>query len=135
VDFEQVGIGERLVYLQSAGIFSQQHIPAEVEKLVLEAGKTVGIQPLQGSSAWGINESGLARENGFTSVCVLALPQASNLLPEWHRLTDTANRLQESALTRAHEFGWALLQVYNPANRSFSRSLEPTGGEERINKS
>ena len=63
------------------------------------------------SAAFGaFTENGLLLERGFRSLCLLVLRKNSSLLPEWHRLTDTAERLQPGALGLAHEFAWALLR-------------------------
>jgi hypothetical protein len=110
LDFELVGIGERLVYLQSEGVVRRQRISNRVEALVLDVGGRFGIEPNQGAGMGAFTEMGTVWERGFNGVCLLALRENSNLFPEWHRLTDTADRLQAETLGRVHELAWALLQ-------------------------
>lgn len=111
LDFELVGIGERLGYLQSEGILHTQHIPASVEGLAQEVGQNFGgLQPLKAAAFGAFTENGLLLGRGFRSLCLLVLRKDSGLLPEWHRLTDTAEQLQPAALDLAHRFAWKLLQ-------------------------
>jgi hypothetical protein len=111
LDFELVGIGEKLGYLQSEGLLRKQRIPASVESLAQEIGQAFGgMQPLPFSAFGAFTENGLLLERGFRSLCLLVLRKDSSLLPEWHRLTDTAERLQPAALGLAHEYAWALLR-------------------------
>jgi len=117
LDFELVGIGERLGYLQNEGMLRKQSIPADVEKLSLEIGQAFGgLQPLKAASFGAFTENGLLLERGFRSLCLLAFRKDSLLLPEWHRLTDTASRLQVSALGLAHAFAWRLIQKLEGEN-------------------
>ena len=109
IDMELPGIGERLVYLPVEGVVRQRHIPAEVERLIKEAGQDFGLQAAPGSAAGYFTEAGAAWEHGFKAACLVTLPQGSNLLPEWHRLTDRAERLQPEALGRMGELAWAVL--------------------------
>jgi hypothetical protein len=110
IDFELVGIGERLVYLQSEGVVRRQRISNKVEALISDVGGRFGIEPIQGAGMGAFTEMGTVWERGFEGVCLLALRENSNLFPEWHRLTDTADRLQAETLGRVHELSWALLQ-------------------------
>ncbi len=111
LDFELVGIGERLGYLQSEGLLRKQRIPASVESLAQEIGQAFGgLQPLNAATFGAFTENGLLIGRGFRSLCLLVLRKDSSLLPEWHRLTDTAERLQPSALGLVHEYAWALLR-------------------------
>jgi hypothetical protein len=111
LDFELVGIGERLGYLQSEGILRRCSIPAEIEKLSQEIGQAFGgLQPLKAAAFGAFTENGLLLEKGFRSLCLMVFRKDSHLLPEWHRLTDRADRLQASALGLAHDFAWKLIQ-------------------------
>jgi hypothetical protein len=111
LDFELVGIGEKLGYLQSEGLLRKQHITTSVESLAQEVGQAFGgLQPLPFSTFGAFTENGLLLERGFHSLCLLVLRKDSSLLPEWHRLTDTAGRLQPGALRLSHEYAWALLK-------------------------
>jgi hypothetical protein len=111
LDFELVGIGERLGYLQSEGLLRKQHIPASVESQAQEIGQAFGgMQPLSFSAFGAFTENGLLLDRGFRSLCLLVLRKDSSLLPEWHRLTDTADGLQPAALGLAHDFAWELIR-------------------------
>lgn len=111
LDFELVGIGEKLGYLKSEGILHKQSIPADVEQLALVIGQAFGgLQPLKAAAFGAFTENGLLLERGFRSMCLLVFRRDALLLPEWHRLTDTADHLQAGALDLAHGFAWRLLQ-------------------------
>ncbi len=135
LDFERVGIGDRLVYTQNKGVRRIKPLSAELEKLIRETGQLTGTQPVQVCWAEALGQGQLLSVGGLACVGIRSLRQGSDVAPEGGRLTDTANRLQESALERAQDFAWAVLQAYNPANKSFSRRPERAGGDERINKS
>jgi hypothetical protein len=111
IDFELVGIGERLAYLQSEGMLRKQSIPPPVERLALRVGQDFGgLFPIKAAAFGAFTENGVLLEKGFCSLCLMVLRQDSTLLPEWHRLTDRPDRLQVEALDLAHRFAWALLQ-------------------------
>jgi Zn-dependent M28 family amino/carboxypeptidase len=110
VDFELVGIGERLVYLQSEGMARKRRIPKELEDLLSRVGAGSGIQPVNAGRFGAFTETGVLWERGFQGVTLLALRQGTPYLPEWHRLSDTADRLQPETLARVHDLAWALLQ-------------------------
>jgi len=109
IDLELAGIGERLVYLPVEGVMRRKRIPAEVEQLVCQVGERFGLQAASGSTTGYFTEAGAAWEHGFKAVCLVTLPQGSNLLPEWHRLTDRPERLQPEALGRIGEMVWGML--------------------------
>lgn len=109
VDLELPGIGERLVYLPAEGVVRRRRIPAEVERLVRQMGEGFSLQAASGSAAGYFTEAGAAWEHGFKAVCLVTMPEGSNLLPEWHRLTDRAERLQPAALERMGELVWEML--------------------------
>jgi hypothetical protein len=111
IDLELPGIGERAVYLPVEGMVRRRRIPAEVERLVRQAGDAFGLQAAPGSAAGYFTEAGAAWEHGFKAVCLVALPQGSNLMPEWHRMTDRPERLQSEALERMGELVWAVLGI------------------------
>ena len=108
IDLELPGIGDRLVYLPAEGVVRRRRIPAEVEQLVKQAGEPFGVEAAAGSAAGYFTEAGAAREHGFKAVCLLTLPKGSSFLPEWHRLTDTPERLQPEALRRMGELVWGI---------------------------
>jgi hypothetical protein len=110
LDFEQVGIGERLVYLHDEGSVRHRSIPPDVEALVQEVGQPFGLRPASTFISGAFTEAGTLWEHGFKAVCLLAQRQGSPLMPEWHRLTDTPNRLQTETLGRVHDLAWQILQ-------------------------
>lgn len=110
IDLELVGIGERLVYLQSEGLVRPRRIDPDVETLVQQVGALYPIQPISGANFGVFTEMGVVWERGLKGVCLLVLREDSSLLPEWHRTSDTAERLEPAAFERAHRFVWALLQ-------------------------
>jgi len=88
----------------------KQRVPAEVEKFSLEIGQDLGgLKPLKAATFGAFTENGVLLERGFRSLCLMVFRKDSLLLPEWHRLTDTAGRLQAGALSLAHEFAWRLI--------------------------
>ena len=109
IDLELPGIGERLAYLPVEGVVRRKHIPQEVERLVCQVGERFGLEAAPGSAAGYFTEAGAAWEHGYQAVCLVSLPRGSNLLPEWHRLTDRPERLQPEALARMGELAWGLL--------------------------
>jgi hypothetical protein len=113
IDFELVGIGERLVYLRSEGMVRRRKIPPEVEKLVCEASEELQIKPFDAANIGVFTEIGAVWEYGLDGVCVLMQRMDSPLMPEWHRLTDTADNLQAESLTFAHQFAWDLMQKFD----------------------
>lgn len=110
LDFELVGIGERLAYLQTEGVLRPKRIDPALERLVQASGAEFKIHPLNARLFGAFTEAGAAWEHGFRAACLLALRRDSDLLPEWHRLTDRADRLQAGALAMAHGFAWNFLQ-------------------------
>lgn len=109
IDLELVGIGERLAYLQSEGVVRKRRIDAQTEQLVQQAAGAMGIQALNGAGVGVFTETGAVWERGLRGVTLLCLRKDSQLLPEWHRLSDTAERLEPAALEQTHQLVWALL--------------------------
>jgi Peptidase family M28 len=113
VDFELVGIGDCLSYVSKEGNLRRRSIPPEVEALVQEVGKPFGLHSASTPPIGAFTEGGTLWELGFKAVCVSAHHQGSPFLPEWHRLTDTPDRLQVNTLERVHSFTWDLLQRFD----------------------
>jgi putative aminopeptidase FrvX len=109
IDLELPGIGERLAYLTAEGVVRRKHIPHDMEQLVRQVGERFGLEAAPGSAAGYFTEAGAVWEHGYQAVCLVSLPRQSNLLPEWHRLTDRPERLQPEALARMGELVWGLL--------------------------
>lgn len=110
VDFELVGIGERLVYLQSEGVTRRRRIPPDVEALLQRVGSQYDLQAVPAGGFGAFTETGVVWERGYQGATLLALREGFALLPEWHRMSDTPDRLQLETLGRVHELAWALLQ-------------------------
>lgn len=110
LDFELVGIGDRLVYLQREGLMRPRRIHPEVEKLLQEVGGKFPIRPFRAGMVGAFTEMGVVWEKGYRGVCLLVQQGEKGWMPEWHRLTDRAERLEAGALEQAHHFAWALLQ-------------------------
>jgi Peptidase family M28 len=110
LDFEQVGIGDQLIYLHDEGGVRRRNIPPDVERLVQEVGQTFGIRRTSTLASGAFTEGGTLWEHGYKAVCLLAKRQGSPLMPEWHRLTDIPSRLQVESLGRIHDLAWQILQ-------------------------
>jgi hypothetical protein len=110
IDFEMVGIGDSLRYISEEGNLHRHRIPNEVESLLKEVGDTFGIKSAITPPVGAFSEGGTLWEYGFKAACISAYNHNSPILPEWHRLTDTSDRLQLESLERIHLLAWALLQ-------------------------
>jgi hypothetical protein len=110
IDFEMVGIGDGIRYIHDEGNLHRHHIPKEVELLIQEIGEPFGIKPSSTPPVGAFTEGGTLWEHGFKAACLSAHYHNSPILPEWHRLTDTPDRLQVESLERIHTLAWALLQ-------------------------
>jgi hypothetical protein len=112
LDFELAGIGDRLAYLRREGVLRIRRVPKAMEVRLLDTASSTGY-PLQGVDAGGtgvFTEAGALWEQGYTAACLVSLRQDSDLLPEWHRMSDTADKLEPAALERVHAFTWNWLQ-------------------------
>jgi hypothetical protein len=117
VDFELIGIGERLAYLRSEGVVRKKYISPEVERLMQDLRGEIPLYPIEGIGSGVFTEMGTVWERGLKGVCLMALPETSRLLPEWHRLTDIPDRLELEALERVHTITWDLLQRLDRTGR------------------
>ena len=113
VDFEMVGIGDRISYVREEGNISRLTIPQEVETLVKQVGQPYDLHPVQTPLVGASTECSILLKHGFKAVCFIAHIQGSKVMPEWHRLTDTADKLQLPALERVHALAWDLLQRFD----------------------
>jgi hypothetical protein len=113
VDFEMVGIGDQISYIREEGNLNRLTIPPEVESLVREVGQPFGLQPASTPLVGASTECSILLKHGFKAVCFIAHHQGSSILPEWHRLTDTPDRLQVTSLERVQAISWALLQRFD----------------------
>lgn len=113
VDFELVGIGDSLSYVHEEGNLHRRIIPPAIEALVNEVGKPYGVHPAITPLIGASTEGGTLWELGFKAVCFSAHHQGSPILPEWHRLTDTPDRLQINTLERVQSLAWDLLHRFD----------------------
>ena len=113
VDFELVGIGDRISYVHEEGNLHRRVIPTKVETLINEVGKPYGLHPATIPLIGASTEGGMLWELGYKAVCFSAHHQGSPILPEWHRLTDTPDHLQMNTLERVHSLAWDLLQRFD----------------------
>ncbi len=110
LDFEMVGIGDRLGYVRQEGNISRLTIPPDVESFLLEVGKPYELKPLEGPLVGASTECSILLKSGYKAVCLIAYRSSSTLMPEWHRLTDTPDRLEIPALERVHALAWDFIQ-------------------------
>lgn len=110
IDFEMVGIGDGLCYIREEGNLRRRRISNEVEIILKEVGEPFGLHPVSTPPVGVFTEGGTLWEHGFRAACLSAYRKGSPILPEWHRLTDTPDRLQVATLERVHALAWALLQ-------------------------
>lgn len=110
IDLELVGIGEQVGYISQEGVLRKPRISAALAQQVRDAVPSdINIQPVD----WGwhgvFTEAGALWLKGCRAVCITCQRRGSDLLPEWHRLSDTPDRLEASALGRAHAAAWAVM--------------------------
>lgn len=113
VDFEMVGIGDRISYVREEGNISRLIIPQEVETLIMQVGKPYELQPVQTPLVGASTECSILLKHGFKAVCFIAHQQGSSVMPEWHRLSDIPAHLQVASLERVHALAWDLLQRFD----------------------
>lgn len=111
INFEMVGIGDGVSYIREEGNLTRYTIPQELETLLKEVGQNYGIRLALSPSIGGSTECNILLKFGFKAACLIAYRHDSSTTPsEWHRLTDTPDRLQEGAMQRIHTLAWDLLQ-------------------------
>jgi hypothetical protein len=113
IDLEMVGIGDGIRYIQDEGNLKRNHIAKDVEAIVQEVGEPFGINPASTPPVGAFTEGGTLWEHGYKAVCLSAQFKNTPILPEWHRLTDTPDRLQVEALERIHSLVLALLRRFD----------------------
>jgi hypothetical protein len=113
IDLEMVGIGDGIRYIQDEGNLKRNHIAKDVEVIVQEVGEPFGINPASTPPVGAFTEGGTLWEHGYKAVCLSAQFKNTPILPEWHRLTDTPDRLQVEALERIHSLVLALLRRFD----------------------
>jgi len=113
LDFEMVGIGDEVSYIRQEGNIHRLTIPQETEAFIKEAGGKYGLKVADGPLVGAATECSILWKYGFKAVCLVANRKGSTLLPEWHRLTDTADRLEVASLERVHGLEWNILQRFD----------------------
>ena len=113
LDLEMVGVGDTVTYLRQEGNMRPLTIPSDVEAFIKEVGREYGLGLSQAPLVGAATECSILWRHGLKAVCILAHYKGSTLLPEWHRLTDTADRLQLSSLERVHRLVWDVLQRFD----------------------
>ncbi len=112
INFELVGMGDQLIYLQQEGILRRRKIDPQTEELI----NTVESPEIQGEN-WGrfaaYTEMGILWEHGYRGACLMVQDKKSRAFPHWHRITDTPDRLSLQAFQVTHAFAWELLQKYD----------------------
>lgn len=114
LDMELVGIGDRLAYLGSEGVLRRRKISPATEKLLQAAGAASGVKLEKlGGTGGAFTEMGVVWERGEQGACLTMLTPSGRPLPEWHRLSDRPERLEEKAFQQTLKFGWNVLQQYD----------------------
>jgi hypothetical protein len=109
VNFELVGVGDRLVYLEREGVIRWRKMPPATAQL-LHSLEGHEIQPASLGVSSTFTETGLLWGRGYQAACLM-MQRSNNPLPaHWHRMTDTPDNLADTALQKTHDFAWALLQ-------------------------
>ncbi len=113
LDFEMVGIGDAISYLRQEGNIRPLTIPQDTETFIKEAGEPFGLKIAEGPLVGAATECSILWKYGFKAVCLLAHRTGSTIMPEWHRLTDTPDRLELSSLERVNRLAWNILQRFD----------------------
>lgn len=109
LNFEMVGVGDRLVYLDREGVIGRRKIPGDTARL-LENIEEPAVQPARLGVSSTYTETGLLWGRGYRSACLM-VQRSDNPLPAyWHRMTDTPDNLSLEALQLTQDYAWRLLQ-------------------------
>lgn len=110
INFEMVGIGDRLGYIRQEGSFARVTIPPEIESMLTEVGEQHDLHPVQLPAVGAWTDCGLLLARNFKAVCLMAARSNTRIMPEWHRLTDTPDKLQPASMERIQALAWDLLK-------------------------
>jgi hypothetical protein len=110
IDFEMVGIGDCLGYIRQEGSFTRVRIPPEIETEFKALGEPSGLQPLKTPLFGASTECGLLLKHGYKAACLMSFPTEAKVMPEWHRITDTPDKIQPASLERVQSLAWELIQ-------------------------
>lgn len=126
LNFELVGIGTRLAYLQSEGIVRKRRISSDTRRILAGVEERFPLLPVSGAVLGVFTDMGVVWEKGYHGACLLMLREDSHHLPEWHRMSDTSERLELGAMQKMHACAWELLQdldVGEPDRKSHSSKI------------
>ena len=113
LDFEMVGIGDRISFLRQEGNMRPLTIPPDVDSFIKDVGQKYGLQFSHAPLVGAATECSILWRRGYKAVCLLAHYQGTTIMPEWHRLTDTSDHLQVSSLELVHGLAWDILQSFD----------------------
>ena len=113
LDFEMVGIGDEVSYIRQEGNIKRLTIPEETEAFIKKVGEQDGLKIAEGPLVGAATECSILWKYGYRAVCLVAHRKGSNVLPEWHRLTDTPDHLEVGSLERVHKLAWEVLQRFD----------------------
>ncbi len=105
LDLEMSGIGDEIAYISAEGVVRPRKITPDLAAQLEKR----GARSLSLAGFGVFTEMGAVWERGLRGACLLSMPSGKNLLPEWHRLSDTPDKLQPAALERMHAFVWGVL--------------------------
>jgi hypothetical protein len=107
IGFEEVGVGDRLIYLAREGWLRRSVHPAVRDLIARTANANPG-QKIEAAATSRDSVVAAATWRGKKSAC-LSIGGTRNDIPGAGTLGDTADHLQLSALNAAQDFGWELL--------------------------
>jgi len=107
LNLEVCGIGDEVAFVAAEGVVRARKLPARSAAAL----QSLGARPLSLAHAGVFTETGAVWQRGLRGVCLMSFPAGSDLIPEWHRLTDTTDKLQPAALQRMHDFVWRVLNA------------------------
>jgi hypothetical protein len=114
LDFEGVGNGDHLVYLTYESPVKPEAIHPEALAIARRAAaRCPHLEPVGAPAVGGYTEAGLVNHAGLRGLCLLTVPRGLKAIAEWHRPTDTFDRLRPEALARVQEFAWAVMQEWD----------------------
>ncbi|GAB4528958.1 MAG: hypothetical protein Fur0018_15320 [Anaerolineales bacterium] len=107
LDLEVSGIGDELAYVAAEGVVQTRRIaPSLAEMLAAH-----DAQPFSLAHIGAYTEGGVLWSRGRRGACLMSRPAGTHTIPEWHRMTDTADKLQPAALQRMHDFVWGVVKA------------------------
>ncbi len=105
LNLEVCGIGDEVAFVAAEGVVQAQKIPPETAAAM----QSLGARPFSLAHTGAFTETGAVWRRNLRGVCLMSAPAGGGLIPEWHRMTDTADKLQPAALQRMHDFVWRIL--------------------------